>query len=149
MTERGAFIPALGAVVGGGYVAEYVIRRARELGLMRAAARGCNRLWTVDEVAAVVLSLVVYNMGGLARRAVEQRIFDDAFWRQAVLEGFAQALAFGWEIHFDHEAETGLGVTTIMRAEYVRQLGALVDDWGRLAEAREATAGPRLVRGAA
>lgn len=136
---KGDFLTTLGDVFGTVSLAEYIVRRTRDLGLMHANARGRGKVWTVDDLAAIVLMALLYSVAGPARADAEHRARFDPVWRDAVLGDIRRALRFGDDVGLDLCGGL-VAVTVTVRRDAVVKLASLVDDWGAAPSAK-------LVRG--
>jgi hypothetical protein len=147
MRERTGFLPALGVIAGTVSDAEYIVRRARDLGLMEAGSQGRHRVWTVDEVAAIAVTWMVHQVSGDMRRAAERRIRSDPDGRGDALVRARRALCFGGDIALEvDQPHLPVAVTVTLRAAAVGELAALVDDWGDLSSDRASPADPERAR---
>ena len=132
-----AFQRALAAEFGSQTLAEWVPREARSLGLIRRGSYGRHRVWSADDIAAIVATfLLVRAQGGRFRDAGRQRLLDPE-QRRAILDGVAMALRFGHAIEFDICEAGPVAMAVRMSAGAVQRLARLVDDWGDVREAAE------------
>jgi hypothetical protein len=131
-----AFQAALAAEFGSLTLAEWVPRDARALGLMHARSHGRHRVWTAEDIAALVATfMLVRAQGGRFRDAGRQRLLDPE-QRRHILGGVMAAMCFGHAVEFDISDGGPVTGTVRMDAGAVQRLARLVGDWGD-AEAAE------------
>lgn len=134
MTET-RFSRGLAILCGNVTAAENCMRHARVLGLNAAGTRGRHRTWTADEVSALVLTFLLTRLAPRVQ-AARRRLLADMDWRRSTLDAIGAAIRAGSPIDITLDGDGRYSVTATISAGVVRDLAALVDDWGD-AEAAE------------
>lgn len=124
------FMAALARDLGGLLTVELSMREARACGALAVGARGRSKVWSVDDIAAIIAAFSLVRASRLFREK-GRRTLADPDQRRDILAAIGGALRAGRRLQLEQTTPGGnLRLTLVLEADAMRRLAALVDEWG-------------------